>query len=142
MARRQLDPLRRHQVDQRVVVLTRRHHFVHGVDHLLVLLRAGHRKHAWVHIANAAFLDTHAAGDDHLAVFLDGFTDHFKRFGLGAVNETAGVDHHHVGILVRWHDFIAFHAQLGEDALGIDQGFGTTQADETDLGGGGRGGHD
>ncbi|MNS84519.1 hypothetical protein D3C72_1183490 [compost metagenome] len=142
VARGQLDALRRYQVDQRVVVLAWRHHFVHGVDHLLVLLRAGDRQHARVHITDAAFLDTHAASDDDLAVFLDRFADHFQRLGLGAVDEAAGVDHHHVGVLVGGHDFIAFHAQLGQDALGIDQGFWATQAYETYLGGGGRGGHD
>ncbi|MNG02758.1 hypothetical protein D3C84_858010 [compost metagenome] len=124
VARGQLDALRRHQVDQRVVVLTRRHDFVHGVDHLLVLLRAGHGQHARVHVADVAFFDTHAAGDDDLAVFLDRFADHFQGFGLGAVDEATGVDHHHIGILIGGHDFIAFHAQLGQDALGVDQGFG------------------
>ncbi|MNM43111.1 hypothetical protein D3C81_539660 [compost metagenome] len=142
VARGQLDALWRHQVDQRVVVLTRRHHFVNGVDYLLVLLRASDRQHAWVHVTDAAFFDAHAAGDDHLAVFLDRFADHFQRFGLGAVDEAAGVDHHHVGVLVGGYDFIAFHAQLGQDALGVDQGFWATQAYETYLGGGGRGGHD
>ncbi|MCY1413594.1 hypothetical protein D9M71_290270 [compost metagenome] len=142
VARGQLDALWRHQVDQRVVVLARRHDFVHGIDHLLVLLRTGHREHARVHVTDVAFLDTHAAGDDDLAVFLDRFADHFQRLGLGAVDEAAGVDHHHVGVLVGGHDFIAFHAQLGQDALGIDQGFWATQAYETYLGGGGRGGHD
>ncbi len=65
----QFDPLRRHQVDQRVVILTRRHGVVHGVDHLLVLLRSGHGQYAWVHVADVAFFDAHAAGHDDLAVF-------------------------------------------------------------------------
>ncbi|MNZ49522.1 hypothetical protein D3C78_672930 [compost metagenome] len=144
VARGQLDALWRHQVDQRVVILTRRYHFMHGVDHLLVLLRAGHGQYARVHVTDAAFLDTHATGDDDLAVFLDGFADHFKGLGLGAVDEATGVDHHHIGILIGGHDFVAFHAQLGQDAFGIDQGFGATQGDEADLRRGGRrsGGHD
>ncbi len=78
MARRQLDALRRHQVDQRIVIMAWRHHVVHRIDHLLVLLRAGHRQHARVHIANDTRIDAHAAGDDHLAVFLDRLTDHFQ----------------------------------------------------------------
>ncbi|MNZ97817.1 hypothetical protein D3C78_1170760 [compost metagenome] len=142
VARGQLDALRRYQVDQRVVVLAWRYHFVHGIDYLLVLLRASDRQHAGVHVTDAAFLDTHAAGDDDLAVFLDRFADHFQRLGLGAVDEAAGVDHHYVGILVGGHDFITFHTQLGQNALGIYQGFWATQADEPYLGGGGSGGHD
>ncbi len=83
VARGQLDTLRRHQVDQRIVVLAGWHHFVHRVDHLFVLLRTGHGQHARVHVANVAFFDAHAAGDDDLAVFLDGFADHFQRLSLG-----------------------------------------------------------
>ncbi|MNF92461.1 hypothetical protein D3C84_751070 [compost metagenome] len=122
MPRGQLDTLRRHQVDQRIVLGRGRHHFVHGVEHLLVLLRAGHGEHAGVHIADRAFFHAHAAGDDDLAVLGQGLADHFEGFGLGAVDETAGVDHHHVGVLVGRHHVVTFHAQLGEDAFGIDQG--------------------
>ena len=35
-----------------------------------------------------------------------------------------------IGILVGGHDVIAVHFQLGEDALGIDQGLGVTQGHE------------
>ena len=137
VARGQLDALRWHQVDQRVVLGLGRDHLVHGIDHLLVLLRAGHREHAGVHVADVAFVHTHAAGDDDLAVFGDGFTDHFQGFGLGAIDEAAGVDYHHVGILVGGHDLVALHAQLGEDAFGVDSGFRATKADEADFRGGG-----
>ena len=34
-------------------------------------------------------------------------------------------------------DFISFGAQAGDDALGIDQGFGATEADEGNAGGSG-----
>ncbi|MNN48283.1 hypothetical protein D3C81_1627550 [compost metagenome] len=137
MARGELDALRRHQVDQRVVLGLRRDDFVNGADHLLVLLRAGHGQHAGVHVADGVFGHAHAAGDDHLAVLGDGLTDGVQGFGLGAVDETAGVDHHDVGILVGRYDLVAFHAQLGEDALGIDCGLRATQADESDFGCGG-----
>ncbi|MNI18202.1 hypothetical protein D3C73_716030 [compost metagenome] len=133
VARGQLDALWRHQVDQRVVVLAWRHDFVHGVDHLLVLLRTGHGQHARVYVANVAFFDAHAAGHDDLAVFLDGFADHFQGLGLGRIDEAAGVDHHDVGVLVGGHHVIAFHAQLGKDALGVDQCFGATQGYEANL---------
>ena len=134
VTRGQLDALGRHQVDQRVVVLTWRHHFVHGVDHLLVLLRAGHGQHARVHVADIAFFHPHATGHDDLAVFLDGFADHFQRFGLGRVDEAAGVDHHHIGVLVSGHDVVAFHTQLREDALGVDKRLRATQGNKANLG--------
>src|SRR5690606_31621889 len=44
VARGQLDTLRRHQVDQRIVLGARRHHLVHSADHLLVLLGTGYRQ--------------------------------------------------------------------------------------------------
>src|SRR5450830_517682 len=134
VARGQLDALRRHQVDQRVVVLARRHHLMHGVDHLLVLLRAGHGQHARVYLADIAFFDTHAAGDDDLAVFLDGLADHFQGLCLGRVDEAAGVDHHHVRVLVSGHDVITFHAQLRQDAFGVDQSLWAAQGNKADLG--------
>ena len=41
--RRQLDALRRHQIEERIVL--RRRRAVHGLDHALVLLRPGDRQH-------------------------------------------------------------------------------------------------
>ena len=137
VARGQLDALRRDQVDQRVVFGLRRHHFVHRGDYLLVLLWAGDRQDAGVHVADRVLFHAHAAGDDDLAVLGDGFADHFQGLGLGAVDETAGVDHHDVGVFVGRDDLIAFHAQLGEDALGVDQRLGASKTDEADFGSGG-----
>ncbi|MNN43050.1 hypothetical protein D3C81_1572660 [compost metagenome] len=137
VARGELDSLRRHQVDQRVVLGLRRHHFMDGVDHLLVLLRTGDGQYARVHIADAVFGHTHAAGNDDLAVFGDGFADGVQRLGLGAVDEAAGVDHHYVGILIGGHDLVALHAQLGEDSFGIDGCLGASKAYESDFWGGG-----
>ena len=133
MARGQLDALRRDQIDEGVVIDVRRHNLVYGVDHLLVLLRAGHRQDAGVHAADIVFGDAHAAGDNHLAVLGDGFTDGVQRLGLGAVDEAAGIDHHHIGILVGRHDLVTLHAQLGQDAFRVDRGLGATQADEPDC---------
>jgi hypothetical protein len=127
VARSQLDALGRYQVDQRVVVLAWWHHLVNGIEDLLILLRAGHRKHAGVHVADCAFFHAHAASHDHFAVFCQGFTDHFQRLGLGAVDKATGVNHHHVGVLVGGHHFITFHAQLGQDAFGVHQCLGATE---------------
>ncbi len=96
-----------------------------------------------MHVANIAFFHAHAAGHDDLAVFLDGFADHFQRLRLGRVDKATGIDHHHVRVLISGHHVITFHAQLGQDALGIDQGLGATQGYKADLGVGrcGSGGH-
>ncbi len=90
-----------------------------------------------MHVADRVLFHAHAAGDDDLAVLGDGFADHFQGLGLGAVDETAGVDHHDVGVFVGRDDLIAFHAQLGEDALGVDQRLGASKTDEADFGSGG-----
>ncbi len=68
-----------------------------------------------------------------LPFFLDGFADHFQGLSLGRVDEAAGVDHHDVGVLISGHNVIAFHAQLGKDALGVDQCFRATQGNEANL---------
>ena len=130
VARGQLDALRWHQVDQRVVLGFRRDDFVYGVDHLLILLRAGDGQHARVHVADAVFGHAHAAGDDHLAVFRQRLTDGVQRLGLGAIDEATGIDHHHVGILVGRYDLVTFHAQLGQDSLGVNRRFWTAKGDK------------
>ena len=43
---------------------------------------------------------------------------------------STGVD---AGVLVAGYDVVAVHFQLGEDALGIHQGLGATEADEADF---------
>src|SRR5205814_9081917 len=52
------------------------------------------------------------------------------------VDEAAGVDDHEVGVVVGGRGGVALGAQLREDALGIDQRLGTTEAYETDPRGG------
>ena len=113
--------------------MQRRHRVVHGVDHLLVLVRAGDREHARMRGADARFLDAHAAGDDHAAVLGHRLADRLQALGLGAVEEAAGIDHDDVGAGVVRRDLVALGAQLGEDALGIDQRLGAAERDEADL---------
>ncbi|MNY42831.1 hypothetical protein D3C86_1777560 [compost metagenome] len=90
-----------------------------------------------MHVADAVLGHAHAAGDDHLAVLGQRLADGVQRLGLGAVDEAAGVDHHHVGILIGGDDLVALHAQLGEDAFGVDGGLRATERNETDFGRGG-----
>ena len=145
VARREFDALRRDQIDQRIVRRwLRRQVFVHGLHDGFVLRGAGDRQHLRVHVPDALRVGAgaHAAGDDDLAVLLEGLADRVQRFLFGAVDETAGVHHHHIGIFVAGHDVVALQPQLGEDALGVDQGLRTAKANEPDLGrGGGGAGH-
>src|SRR5690606_6970598 len=106
VARGQLDTLRRHQVDQRIVLGARRYHLVHSADHLLVLLGTGYRQYAGVHITDGALLHPHATGDYHPAILGDGLTDGIQGLGLGRIDETAGVDHHHIGTFIGGHDIV------------------------------------
>ena len=85
-----------------------------------------------------------AAGDHHLAVLGDGLADRLQQFLPGADQKAAGVDHHDIGAVVARGDLVAFGAQPGDDALGIDQRLGAAEADEADAraaasGGNGRG---
>ena len=134
MARRQLDAFRRHQIDERIVL--RRHGAVHGLEHALILLRAGDRQHARMGGGDVLGLGAHAAGDDDLAVFLQRQPDGGERFRLGAVEKAAGVDDDQVGADMLAGQLIALGAQAGDDALGIDQRLGAAERDEADLRGG------
>jgi hypothetical protein len=49
------------------------------------------------------------------------------------VDEAAGVDDDEVGALVGRRDLVALGAQLGEDALGVDQRLRAAEADEADT---------
>ncbi len=142
MARRQVEAFRRHEVDEGI--MQRRHRVVDGGDDLFVLVRTGDRQHAGVRGADAAFLDAHAAGDDDAAVLGHRLADGVQAFGLGAVEEAAGVDDDDVGALVIGGDLIAFGAQARDDALAIDQRLRAAERDEANLrcaGGGGLHGH-
>ena len=110
-----------------------RHGLMHLLDHGLILMRAGDGEHLRMGGADAVGLDPEAAGDDDPAVLRQGFADRRERFFLGAVQKAAGIDHHRIGALVAGRQLITFGSELGDDALGIDQGLGAAQADEADL---------
>ena len=59
--------------------------------------------------------------------------DRRKRLFLGAVEEAASVDHDGVGALIARRQLIAFGAELGDDALGIDQRLGAAEADKANF---------
>ena len=131
---RELDALRRHEVEIRVV--RRRRRRVHGRDDALVGLRPGDREHVGEALADLAGLRAHAAGDDDLAVLGHRLADGAERFRLGAVEEAAGVDDDEIGAGMRLGQLVALGAELRDDALGIDEGLRAAERHEGDLGSG------
>jgi hypothetical protein len=123
---------RRQQVHERVV--PGRQRGMHRLHHAGVVLRAADRQHVRVRMADQFGALAQAAGDDDLAVRRQRLADRVERFGHRRIDEAAGIDHHHVGVVVGRHQVVAFHPQLGEDALGIDQGLRAAEADEADPG--------
>ncbi len=84
-------------------------------------------------LADLLRLGAHAAGHDDLAVLGHGLADGLQGLGLGAVEEAAGVDDHHVRPVMLLGQLVALGAKLGDDALGIDQGLGAAQGYERDF---------
>ena len=76
-------------------------------------------------VANQVLLDPQATRDDNLAVLGERFADGMKRFLDRGVDEAAGVDDDEVGARVVLGGGVALGAQLGENALGVDQRFRT-----------------
>jgi hypothetical protein len=130
VARGELDAAGRNQVLEGVVWLGQR--AVHRLHHLVECMRPGHRKHLGMGLAHDVALGAEAAGDDDLAVFRQRLTDCLERFLHSGIDEAAGVDHHHVGIVVAADDAVAFGAQLGQNAFGIDRRLGAAERDEAD----------
>ncbi len=133
--RRQLDALRRHEVD--VGVVRARQVRVHGVDHLLGRVRAGDGQHLRVrlpHEAGAALAAARAeaAGDDDAAVGGQRLADRGQALLHRGVDEAAGVDDDEVGAGVGRAGRVALGGQPGEDQLGVGQRLRAAEADETD----------
>ena len=134
MARGQLDVLfgrLRDEVDKRP--LARRRVLVHRFDDLFVLMRAGDREHLRVRGADGVGFLAHTTGDDDTAVLIDRFAYGSKALLLGAVEEAASVDQHHVCASVVGAHRIAVCAQASEDAFGIDQRLGAAERDHADA---------
>ena len=72
-------------------------------------------------VADRLGLRAHAAGDDDAAVLVHRRADRGERFGLGAVEEAAGVDDDGVGAGVAARELVALGAELGQDPLAVDQ---------------------
>ena len=90
-------------------------------------------------LADVAAIAFHqAAGDDQLLgaadlLVLGHLQDGIDRFFLGGVDETARVDHEHVGLIGMRGEFVAAGDKLPHHDFTIDEVFGTAQTDETDF---------
>jgi hypothetical protein len=125
VAGRELDALGRQQVDEGIVRLGQV--LVHLVHDLLGGVGAGDGQHLRVGRHHHVFLGTEAAGDDDLAVLVEGFADGVEGFLHRGVDEAAGVDDHEVGAFVGRRDLVALGPQTGEDVFGVDQGLGAAK---------------
>ena len=65
----------------------------------------------------AAILCAKTTCNDDLAILGQRFANRIQRFLHGAVNESARIDDHKIGILIRRRGLISFGAQLGENLL-------------------------
>ena len=77
VARRQLHALFRHQAQERVV-LWLWYVVMNMFQHLLVAVRAGDLQYLRMHFADLIHLRAQAAGDNHFAIFRQGFTNGFQ----------------------------------------------------------------
>ena len=74
-----------------------------------------------------------ATSNNHAAILRHGLANGGQAFGLGAIQESAGVDDHHISIIIARRNFIAFGAQLGKDAFGINQILWATQLHQANF---------
>ena len=128
MLGRELDALRRHQIDERRVRF--RQMLVHRVHDFADRMRAGHFQHFRMDrlnhvVAVGVFFSAEAAGDDDTAVFIERLANGVERLLHRGVDEAAGVDDDQVRTLVRLGRIVAFGPQLREDLFGIEQRLGT-----------------
>ena len=131
VARGEMDRAGRQQVDEGV--RARRHGVVDGVEHRLVLVRAGDREDVGVRLADIALVGAETAGDDHPPILGQGLADCFKALGLGAVEKAAGIDDDRVRPGVVGRDHVTLGAQPRQDALAVHQRLGAAEADHADA---------
>ena len=132
MARGQADAGGRQKVDERI--RAGRDCAMYGVQNLLVLMRAGDGQNAGMGAADVILFGAQTAGDDHLAVLVQGFPDRLKAFGLGAIQKSAGVHDHRIRTGIVRADRIAFGTQARQDAFAVDQRLRAAKADHAHSG--------
>ena len=117
VARRQLHALFRHRAQERVV-LWFGDVVMNMFQHLLVAVWTGDLQHLRVHFTDLVFF----APGQPVTITLP-FSVRASPMASSdsdrAVDEPAGVDDHHVGVVVAWHHVIAFSAKFSQDAFGV-----------------------
>ena len=96
----------RYQVNKRIVLS--RQMLMDGFHYLVCSVRAGHSEYIRVRLFYDITLGTETAGDDHLAVFIQRFTDRIQRLFDSSVNKTTGVHYHQVSTIITGRNFITF----------------------------------
>ena len=136
VARCQLDAALGHEVEARIV--PRGGDGMDRLDDRLVGLRSGDGRDVGIGLQDRAGVATHAAGDDDLAVLGQSLTDGGERFGLGAVDEAAGVDDDGIGAAMTFRQRIPLGPQLRDDSLAVDERLWAAERDEGEGRRGGR----
>ena len=62
-----------------------------------------------------------------------GFKNGADTLLLGRINESTGIDQHHIGIVGLGGQFVAMPRGITEQDLCIDEIFGTAETDQTDF---------
>ena len=93
---------------------------------------ARHRQHLGMRPPHHIRLGAEAAGDDHAARFTQRFADGVQGFLDGAVDEAAGVHHHHIRGVIARRGVEALRLQPRDDALRVRERLRAAQADEAD----------
>ena len=133
VARRQLESGGRDEVEVGIVFRFRQM-LMHRAHYRFIGLRPGNGEDVRAVFADEVGLDAKTAGNDDFAVLPQRLADGVERFGDRFVDKAAGIDDDEVGVVVTVGDGVAVGADLGEDALGIDQRFRAAEADEADGG--------
>jgi hypothetical protein len=99
-------------------------------------MRAGDGENFRIFLGDFFGRRAHAAGDDDAAVFIHGIADGLQRFGLGGIEEAAGIHNDEIGTFGAVDKFISFGAELGHDAFRIHQRLRAAERDQPDFRGG------
>jgi hypothetical protein len=131
MARRELDPFRRDQIEKSVV--RRIDRAMNGVENSFILLRAGDGENTWISGSDPFRLRAHAAGHDDFPVLRQCFSDRGERLFLCGLEKPASVDDRDIRAFMVSRERISFSPQPADDALAIDEGFWASERDEAHL---------
>lgn len=106
---------------------------MNGIDDVVICLWTRYCQNVRMTLSNQRRVLTEASGDDDSSILRDRLTDCVERFVSCAVEETTGIHDYHVCAVVIPDSRITFRLEPGEDSFRVDEGFGTTEADEADF---------